>query len=237
MSDFKMKNTAEELFKGHHEMMDIWQIDSEIDTFSLDISKKHQNLYGQFNTYFLSRTLHTSSFNKPQKNIAQFYKTLNDEELKRSIENAQNLVRSSSGYIDSIIDELKNKEAEQLDFIIGWHKKINVSFACIVLFFVGASLGAIIRKGGMGLPVVVAVLFFLLYYVVSIVYEDLVIEGVYTAVFGTWFPLMLFLPLGIFLTYKAAKDSSLFDVSNYIAPFKKLFSKLNKSSNEGSATV
>lgn len=236
MSDFKMKNTAEELFKGHHEMMNVWQIDSEIDTFNLEVDKKHENLLHQFSSYFLSRTLHTSSLNKPNKNIRAFYKTLNRDELKRCVENAQNLVRSSSGFIDSINDEIKKKGYEKLDFQIGWHKKINVSFACIVLFFVGASLGAIIRKGGMGLPVVVAVLFFLLYYVVSIVFEDLVIEGVYNVVFGTWFPLMLFLPVGIFLTFKAAKDSALFDLSSYTAPIKKLFSRSAKN-NESSSAV
>jgi lipopolysaccharide export system permease protein len=104
-----------------------------------------------------------------------------------------------------------------------------VSFACIVLFFVGASLGAIIRKGGMGLPVVVAVLFFLLYYIVSIIYERMVIEEVYNVVFGSWFPLLLFLPLGIYLTYKAANDSALFDIGQYLEPLKKIFSKKDKA--------
>ena len=118
----------------------------------------------------------------------------------------------------------------KLDYLIGWHKKISISFACIVLFFVGASLGAIIRKGGMGLPVVVAVLFFLLYYVISIIFEDLVIEGVYNVVFGSWFPLLLFLPLGIFLTYKAAKDSAIFDMSSYIMVIKKLFHRRTSTS-------
>lgn len=229
MSDFKMKRTEKELFKGHHEMMNIWQIDSEIDTFNIEIAKKQSNLYNQFNSYFLVNTLRTISLSKPSKNIKTFYDSLNKDEFKRSIENAQNLVRSSSGYIDSINEEILGKEITIIDYRLGWHKKINVSFACIVLFFVGASLGAIIRKGGMGLPVVVAVLFFLLYYIVSIIYERMVIEEVYNVVFGSWFPLLLFLPLGIYLTYKAANDSALFDIGQYLEPFKKIFSKKNKA--------
>ncbi len=229
MSDFKMKRTEKDLFKGHHEMMNIWQIDSEIDTFKIDIAKKQDNLYKQFNTYFLVNTLRTISLSKPSINIKTFYDSLNKDEFKRSIENAQNLVRSSSGYIDSINEEIGSKEISILDYRLGWHKKINVSFACIVLFFVGASLGAIIRKGGMGLPVVVAVLFFLLYYVVSIIYERMVIEEVYNVVFGSWFPLLLFLPLGIYLTYKAANDSALFDIGQYLEPLKKIFSKKDKA--------
>jgi lipopolysaccharide export system permease protein len=229
MSDFKMKRTEKDLFKGHHEMMNIWQIDSEIDTFKIDIAKKQVNLYKQFNTYFLVNTLRTISLSKPSINIKTFYDSLNKDEFKRSIENAQNLVRSSSGYIDSINEEIGSKEISILDYRLGWHKKINVSFACIVLFFVGSSLGAIIRKGGMGLPVVVAVLFFLLYYVVSIIYERMVIEEVYNVVFGSWFPLLLFLPLGIYLTYKAANDSALFDIGQYLEPLKKIFSKKDKA--------
>lgn len=225
MSDFKMKNTADDLFKNHHEMMDVWRIDSQLDTFDFEINKKYKNLQNQFANYFIPRTMKAISSNYHHQTVRDLYLSLTKEETQRCIENAQNLVRSSSGYIDSINDEVKGKKSEKIEWTVGWHKKINVSFACIVLFFVGASLGAIIRKGGMGLPVVVAVLFFLLYYVVSIVFEDLVYEGVYIPAFGTWFPLMIFLPLGIFLTYKAAKDSALFDLSVYVAPLKKLFKK------------
>jgi lipopolysaccharide export system permease protein len=237
MSSFKMKQTEEELFKGHHEMMNIWQIAMEVDTYNLEIGKKYENLQNQFNNYFLARTLHSSSISKNQQAIYAFYKSLTPDEFKRSVENAQNLVRSSSSFIDSVNDEVSVKRFNIIDYTVGWHKKINISFACIVLFFVGAPLGAIIRKGGMGLPVVVAVLFFLLYYVVSIIYEDLVIEGVYSIVFGTWFPLILFLPLGIFLTFKAAKDSALFDMYAYTEPIKKLFKRTPKPNNENPSAL
>jgi lipopolysaccharide export system permease protein len=229
MSSFKMKNTEEALFNNNYQMMDIWQISNEVDTMNLDISKKHHDLYRQFSNYFLTRTLRTASLEKPTQPVLTFYSTLNKDEYLRSIENTKNLVRSSSSFIDSINDEIIGIEYKKLEFLVGWHKKITVSFACIILFFVGASLGAIIRKGGMGLPVVVAVLFFLLYYIVSIIYERLVLEGVYTIVFGSWFPLLLFLPLGIFLTYKAARDSALFDLTAYLNPIKKLFKSSPKS--------
>jgi lipopolysaccharide export system permease protein len=72
---------------------------------------------------------------------------------------------------------------------------------------------------------------------VSIIYERLVIEEVYNVVFGSWFPLLLFLPLGIFLTYKAAKDSALFDMTAYLDPIKKLFKKHKKSENANTSTL
>lgn len=226
MSGFKMKNTEEALFKGHHEMMNIFQIDSEIDTFKMEIGKRHHNLHNQFKSYFITRTLHTVDSTKHQHlSINEFYKSLNKEDFRRSVENAQNLTRNSSSYIETIIDEVDVKEMEIADYKSGWHKKINMSFVCIVLFFVGASLGAIIRKGGMGLPVVVAVLFFLLYYIISIVFERMVYQKIFSAVFGMWFPLFVFLPIAVFLTYKAAKDSALFDITLYTEPVKRFFKR------------
>ena len=234
MSDFKMKNTEEELFKGHHEMMNIWQIDREIDTSIINIGLKYRYLKKQFDNYFFTRTYHNVSLNKPHLDLKKFYGSLNKDDFRRCVENSQNLVRNSSGFIDSVNEELKGLHYRKTDYELGWHKKINISFACIVLFFVGASLGAIIRKGGMGLPVVVAVVFFLLYYIVNIIYERMVDEGIYSVVFGAWFPLCLFLPLGIFLTYKAAKDSAIFDIGVYIEPIKKLFKRFKKSKNADS---
>jgi len=226
MSDFKMKHTDEELFKGHHEMMDIWTIDYCLDSFNIEKSKKYTYLQNQYKNYFLSRTYHTSSLDSTNYiKLNDFYKSLDVVQFKNSVENAQNLVRNSSGFIDSINNEVAGSNQNISSYRIGWHKKINMSFACIVLFFVGASLGAIIRKGGMGLPVVVAVLFFLLYYIITIVYEDLAIEGFYNVPFGSWFPLMVFFPIGIFLTIKAAKDSALFDLNLYLDPIKKIFNK------------
>lgn len=228
MSDFKMKNTEEDLFKNHHEMMNVWQIDHEIDTCNLNIFAKYRYLKNQFDNYFFTRTYHTASMNTKHLNLKTFYASLNKDDFRRSVENAQNLARNSSGFIDSVNDEMVGLRYKRTDFEMGWHKKINISFACIVLFFVGASLGAIIRKGGMGLPVVVAVLFFLLYYIVNIIYERMVDEGIYNVVFGSWFPLCLFLPLGIFLTYKAATDSAIFDINLYTDPVKNFFKRFKK---------
>ncbi len=98
---------------------------------------------------------------------------------------------------------------------IEWHKKIVVSFACLVLFFIGAPLGAIIRKGGLGLPVVISVIFFLAYYILTELFLNLAIEGRMVPWKALWSPPLLFLPLSAFLTYKAAHDSMLFDISVY----------------------
>lgn len=226
LTDFKLKRTDENSFKDHHEMMNIWQISREIDTIKNEISRKHNNLFNQSKTSFYYRT--TEFMKKPVTqtvNVKKFYGSLNAPDFSKAVENALNLARNSSGFIDSVNDGSKNELFQEMSFKIGWHEKINVCFACIILFFVGAPLGAIIRKGGLGMPVVVAVFFFLAYFIFTEAFKGLTAEGVVEPWIGMWMPLVFFLPLGIFLTYKAATDSALFDLESYLSPFKKLFKK------------
>ena len=147
------------------------------------------------------------------------------------MEAALNISRSSVGFIESIEQSERSENFNTTEYKIGWHEKINVCFACIVLFFVGAPLGAIIRKGGLGLPVVVAVFFFLAYFILTQAFATLAHEEILNPLVGMWAPLLMFLPLGIFLTYKAATDSALFDLDAYLRPFKKLFSLRRNTSN------
>lgn len=118
-----------------------------------------------------------------------------------------------------------DRRSEQIrKHAIAYHKKFTLSFACLILFFVGAPLGAIIRKGGLGLPVVMSVLFFVLYHILSMIGERSAIAGGMDIFFGMWLASMVFLPLGIFLTYKATSDAPLFDAETY----RRLFNKLHK---------
>jgi len=98
---------------------------------------------------------------------------------------------------------------------IEWHRKLTLSIACLLLFFIGAPLGAIIKKGGLGLPVIFSVVFFLIWHISSISGEKMVESGVLTAAEGMWMSSAILLPISLFLTYKAAKDAALFDRDTY----------------------
>lgn len=104
-----------------------------------------------------------------------------------------------------------------------WHKKITLSLACIIFFFIGAPLGAIIRKGGLGMPVVISVLIFVLYYIIDSGATRVAKSGEMNIVLGTWMSTIILAPLGGFLTYKSNKDSVVFNIDVYIAFFRKLF--------------
>jgi lipopolysaccharide export system permease protein len=110
-------------------------------------------------------------------------------------------------------------------YMLEFHRKFTLAVSCLVLFFIGAPLGAIIRKGGLGLPVVMSVLFFLVYHIISTVGEKYVKDGSLEPVIGMWVAIVALSPLGAFLTYKAAVDSVLFDIDIYKQWFKKLLPK------------
>jgi lipopolysaccharide export system permease protein len=103
-----------------------------------------------------------------------------------------------------------------------WHKKYTYSIACLIFFFIGAPLGAIIRKGGLGMPLVVSVMLFIFYWVTSTTGEKFVREAASGMWIGVWFSTIIFLPAGVFLTYKAVTDSTVLSIDSYREFFKKL---------------
>ncbi len=110
---------------------------------------------------------------------------------------------------------------------VEWHKKFSLSISIIIFFLIGAPLGAIIRKGGLGLPVVVSVLFFVFYYVVSLTGENNAKEGNWDAIYGAWISTYILTPIAIYLTIKATNDSNLLNTDWYELQIKRLGAGLN----------
>lgn len=106
-----------------------------------------------------------------------------------------------------------------------WHNKFTISFACLVFFFIGAPLGAIIRKGGLGMPVVLSVILFIFYYVINNIGFKMARDGVWEAWQGMWLSSAVLTPLGIFLTYKAVNDSVILNADTYLNVLKGLIGK------------
>ncbi|WP_416446688.1 MULTISPECIES: LptF/LptG family permease [unclassified Leeuwenhoekiella] len=115
---------------------------------------------------------------------------------------------------------------------IALHEKFVLAFGCIILFFVGAPLGAIIRKGGLGLPIVVGVVLFLTYHFIGIFAKNSAEDGSISPWIASWLSSLIMLPLGVYLTYRATTDQGLFDIDNFIDPIKKIFQKLTRNKRE-----
>lgn len=144
-------------------------------------------------------------------------------ERKRVMSNALRIARSNKTYYDNTGMEFNWRAKLISRHMLEWHKKFSVSFSVIVLFFIGAPLGAIIRKGGMGMPVVVSVFIFIVYHVTSYSFEKLGRELVWTPFRAMWSANLMLLPFGILLTYKSATDSAIFNIENYLKPFQKIW--------------
>ncbi len=234
--DFKLKRTDENQFKGHGEMLNVWQIDSVSDSLRRQVSQRFVTINQQAKNYFFTRTLsylRSDSSKKHYTPLGPFISQLKKEDALRCLENAMNLLRSSTAFLDGVMPNIESDYTALTSYTIEWHSKIAVCFACFVLFFVGAPLGAIIKKGGMGLPVVVAVFFFLAYFILTEGFRSAAEEGALEPWIAMWAPLAIFMPISIFLTYKAAKDSSLFNVYAYfggLIEWVKRFKKEKKTS-------
>lgn len=105
---------------------------------------------------------------------------------------------------------------------IEWHKKFALSLACIIFFFIGAPLGSIIRKGGIGTPMVVSVLFFVVYFIIDTTGQKMAKEGIWPVWLGVWLSTFVLLPVACFLTYMANRDSTVFNADLYKSAFRRL---------------
>lgn len=143
------------------------------------------------------------------------------------------------GQIENAINLIDNYQIEEYQYIyplrkirIETFRKFTLSIACFIFFFIGAPLGAIIRKGGLGSPVIVSMLFFVIYWVIDISGKKLATDGVITPAMGTLISSIVLFPIGVYLTWKATRDSSLFNSDIYIKFFNKIMNQINKYKGE-----
>ena len=141
--------------------------------------------------------------------------TMKYNQMCRVVDAMKNNVKMASGDVDYNSAVIEEADSYYLRHAIEWHRKFTLSFACLIFFFIGAPLGAIIRKGGLGMPVVISVLMFIVYYIIDTSGIKMSQEQVIPVWAGLWVSSAVLLPIGVFLTYKAAKDSALFNVEAY----------------------
>jgi len=215
LSSFKFSRTNEDLFKHNYEMMDMKQLSSSTDSVKAMLDKTRKNFYSQLDQNYFGYSRYMSHFGNNARNTpAQNRASLLDV--------ATTIARNAKLYTETSGQEFKDMEENITRRTIEWHRKITFSVACFILFFIGAPLGAIIKKGGLGMPVVVSALFFILFYIMSITGEKFAREGVLSVIQGMWGPSCILFPIGIFFTYKASMDSGLFDKDAYIKAWNRL---------------
>ncbi|MBO6517465.1 MAG: LptF/LptG family permease [Bacteroidia bacterium] len=159
--------------------------------------------------------------NKPARNT----RTMEFNELVTS---ANQSTRNLHRIVQNASEEIRRMSERKRRYAVHWHKKFTLAFSCLLLFFIGAPIGAIIRKGGFGTPMIISILMFILYFILQTVGEKLAREDVLQVWSGAWFAPMIFVPIAIFLTYKSNTESVLFDLDAYTRFFTRLFKSKDK---------
>ncbi len=228
LTGLKMVRTNPELFKENDKMLTGEQLLSYIDTMRQEIAEDKSSFYSSLSNAYLTKTKMywklLDSVKTPVK-ASNFLAELSATEKSRAFELALNNARNCKQNVESQKNQLDAEEKAIIRYKIEYWKKWSLSVACLLMFFIGAPLGALIRKGGLGLPVVISIVFFLLFWVMSIVGEKLAKEGTIPAEFGMWFGCLTFLPLGFWLTKKATADAGMFDSVGVITRIRNFFRK------------
>ena len=163
-----------------------------------------------------------------EKNFAELVPdSIRTNVREKALGKLSNAIAQTQIVVDQEIPEKKSLWSYEVE----WHKKLMLSFSCLVLFLVGAPLGSIIRKGGLGSPLIFAIVFFMLFYFSSTSGEKAAREGSLSPFAGMWLSTFILLPIGLFLTYKAMRDSQLFNKEFYFRfarNFKSFFKRFRR---------
>ena len=237
LNGFSMEESEEDLFKDKHEMLNVFQINRTLDSMNIQANELRINFlrtleaeqaYYQSKFYIKHRTPDQKKADEslgliPQTSV--FNQALKDEKIQ-ALQFAQTKVRQRNEALKNQATFMHSFEHDRREYMIEFHRKFALTVAIIVLFFVGAPLGAIVKRGGFGAPVVIAALLFMIYFVLITAGDNLAMAHTVSPFFGMWFSAMVLTPVAIWLLRSAANDTPPFSF-----PF---FKKIFRRTREGS---
>lgn len=244
LSDFNNVDLDEEKYNYSYKMLDISELRVALDSLSNDLNQDQKNFSDNILSRSGARRLSQNNGIKLNHKIIQSDKKKKDtteyniktlDGLYQSYDSSQQeqILGVAIGSVGGTLSNIDGKKAilrkkkERLNKTeIQLHEKYSLAVACFILFFVGAPLGAIIRKGGLGLPMVVAVLLFLVYHFIGIFAKNSAEDGTVTPFVATWLSTFIMLPLSVYLTYRATTDQGFFNADVITQPIKKFFRKI-----------
>jgi lipopolysaccharide export system permease protein len=225
LESFKFKKTDEELFKPHRVMNDLKELNVKIDSFKSMNSTLSTGFFKSLKGFY-SYMIRDEKF----KDVELFeaggktfdLKKFTGSEKFNTYQRAITVARNVKGFTSSYAEQLKWRVQEKNLYSIEKYKKYTNAFACIVMFFIGAPLGSIIKKGGLGVPVLVSIIFFITYYVLSLTGEKLAKQNLVEVPYGMWGANFLLMILGLWFLTKARQDSALLDADFYTVKWQTL---------------
>lgn len=236
LSGLGMQRTDEDLYRDHYKMLTMGQLAIGMDSLRLAVNERRDEQAAHLrNSLFALRStpaLPRAAAPAKTGGTGAWLDSIPVQARGETFEMAMNMARANASYADRCAKEMEGRTSQLARFSAEWHRKPMLAAACLVFFLIGAPLGAIIRRGGMGLPVVLAILFFLVFHIVSFATEKLVIAGEMQGWPGIWMGLIVLLPIGLFITWKASSDSPLLDRDAYHRGWEKLRSHWRRSTKD-----
>jgi lipopolysaccharide export system permease protein len=238
LSSFKLSRTNEDLFKGAYQMMNIRQLNESIDSMNRSNRRLSENV-GAYLSPYLSIIKESKGEKELKEKItaskvavrsydSSFMEMVPDSMRGKVAQFASSHIRNAKGLLDITAMDKKIQTENHVKYNIEWHRKFTLSFACLLLFLIGAPLGAIIRKGGLGMPLVIAISFFIVFHIMTITGEKLAKSGAIVTWMGMWMATGMLLPIAFILINAARKDSQVLNKEWYTRAWKtiaKVFSK------------
>ena len=232
LSQLNLQKTSDSLFMNNIRMKTMRQLNVDLDSLKHAPDSLYKRNHSEMASYVRYSKFKDSTVtpkekvavNKklPEKNANTFDALIPDTLETTVFDQTLSEVSNARNLLQVIVADDKAQKDDITLHQIEWHKKLSVSIACLVLFFIGAPLGSIIRKGGLGMPLVMALLFFMIFYLLNIFGEKFTKDQVLVPIIGMWLPVIILSPVGFFLTYKAMHDSQLFNKEYYYRLFKNL---------------
>ena len=223
LESFDLTRSSEDMFKTHQAMMNIKQLDTALDSLEIRYAERQKN----FTQSLLNRLNNYSNRTAPADTTAilswPLLQDVDESQRAAIFEIAIGSARNTKDNVSFNRQDFAGQDLNIKKHKKEWHKKFTLSFACLIFFFIGAPLGTIIRKGGLGLPVVISVLFFVIYYIISTVSERSAEYGGLSMFIGVWLSTIIIFPIGLFLTFKATTDAALLDGESWKKFFRKTF--------------
>jgi lipopolysaccharide export system permease protein len=233
--NFELKRADEKYFQDGYKMLNIKQLDVAVDSLNKLYNNRiklvstgvayNVSLNEQVTNNFNVDSLKTSKFNEAltiNYDFDSLFSKLNKDRKSTVLVTAQRNAQANQRNVIQFEDDMKNRLIWMNKHALEWHRKFTLSIACLIFFFIGAPLGAIIRKGGFGMPVVISIVLFISYYLVSMIGEKVAREGVLVIGYAMWFSSAVFMIVGVFLTRQAVTDSVLMNSETYSKFFKRL---------------
>ena len=232
LSQLNLQKTSDSLFMNNMRMKTMRQLNVDLDSLNKNPDSLFRKTRQELKSY-IQYTKYKDSIS-PKKEMAVVAKRLKDKKIKsfdalipdslksQIFSQSLNTLSNTRSMIDIASTDYKNTSDDITQHKIEWHKKLSLSVACLVLFFIGAPLGSIIRKGGLGMPLVMALMFFMIFYLLNIFGEKFTKDHILHPIIGMWLPVIVLSPVGFFLTYKAMHDSQLFNKEYYFRALKNI---------------